>query len=203
MAFQPVEATALIELIQFLDNQVIENTLYFRQANDYDAADLEALALNLSVWWAVNIRPQMASTLSLVGVRATALHDQTGPQFISTVGLPSTGAVLVDSVPNNSAFCLSFRTALIGRAFRGRNYISGLPESVVTMSRLAGATATALQTAYEQIQPGLPAGTTWVVVSRTVNGVLQSVGLTNQVTSVVFQDLNMDSQRRRLPGRGT
>jgi len=39
-------------------------------------------------------------------------------------------------------------------------------------------------------------------VSRTVNGVVQEVGLTNGITSVVIQDVVLDSPRRRVPGRG-
>lgn len=202
MPFQPVEATALIELVQSLDGQIIENTLYFRRASDYDAAGLETLAGTIGGWWIDQMAPLLCNAVSLNQVKATALHDQTGPQFISTVGLPAPGEVSADAVPNNSAFCISFRTALIGRSFRGRNFISGLPDTQIVLSRLAGGYANALVAAYGTIQDLLPVGTSWVVVTRTVNKVLQEVGLTNPITAVVIQDLVMDSQRRRLPGRG-
>jgi len=202
MTFQPVEATALIELIQSLDGQIIENTLYFRKATDYDAAALELLAGTMASWWIAEMAPLLSSSISLTGVKATALHDQTGPQFVFNTGLPEPGGVASGSVPNNAAFCVSFRTALIGRAFRGRNYISGIPVNVVTLSSISGGEANALVAAYNEIQDLLPVGTNWVVVSRTVNGVLQEVGLTNVITSVVIPDLVLDSQRRRLPGRG-
>jgi len=202
MAFQPVEATALIELVQRLDGQTIENTLYFRRATDYDAAGLEELAGTMASWWIDQLSPTLTNKVSLVEVKATALHDQTGPQFIFNTGLPAAGLINANSVPNNSAFCVSFRTALIGRAFRGRNFISGLPTTEVTLSSLSGGEANAIVAAYGTIQDLLPVGTNWVVVSRTVNKVLQTVGLTNVITAVVIQDLVMDSQRRRLPGRG-
>jgi len=203
MAFQPVAATALVEMIFLLDGQIVENTLYFRRANDYTVADLTALTAAMITWWVTLQQAQLSTAISLTAVKATALHSQTGPQFTNTATLPVAGAVPTDAVPNNSAFCLTLRTALIGRAFRGRNYIAGIPESVVTTSRLSSTVATALKNGYGGIPSSIPAGTTWVVVSRTVNGVLQlPTALTNPVTSVDFVDLVMDSQRRRLPGRG-
>jgi hypothetical protein len=70
--------------------------------------------------------------------------------------------------------------------------------------------ANQVQTVYEQL---LPTGTiltdgTWVIASRFsgVDGdgkpIPRAVGVTTPVTSVVIVDGIVDSQRRRLPGRG-
>jgi len=203
MAFQPVQATALIELLYLIDGQHIENTLYFDRANDYTLTNLQALSGDIIAWWEALLAPSLTASISLTGVRATALHDQTGPQFLNTVGLPLPGEIPGASVPNNVAFCLTFRTALIGRSFRGRNYIAGLPESEFNISVLSNTVATTLKNAYSGIPASLNNNDRWIVVSRTVNNVLQETGLRNAVTSVDFVDLVADSQRRRLPGRGT
>lgn len=203
MPFQPVQATALVELLYTLDGQLIENTLYFDRANDYTLTNLQALSGDIIAWWEALLAPSLTAGIVLTGVRATALHDQTGPQFLNGVGLPLPGEVPSDPVPNNVAFCLTFRTALIGRSFRGRNYIAGLPESAFTGSRLSSTVATTLKNAYSGIPSSLNNNDRWIVVSRTVNQVLQENGLRNAVTSVDFVDLVADSQRRRLPGRGT
>lgn len=203
MPFQPVAATALAELIYVLDGQICENTLYFRQPNDYTAADLEALAGDVETWWIANIAPLVASALTLVRIVCTALHAQTGPQFTLTLSPAPTGAVGGDAVPNNVALCVSFRTALIGRSFRGRNFVPAISEGQTTLSRVPQAISDGFVTAYEKlITPGL-GSRDWVVVSRVVNGVVQSPSaLTNSVTAVVVTDNVLDSQRRRLPGRG-
>jgi len=204
MPFQPVEATARVELVQSLSGQNIQNVLYFRQATDYDSTDLATLSAFVLDWWANELSDNLSNQLSLINVTATALHDQAGPQFINTTGLPVTGQVSGDAVPNNCALCVSFRTALIGRAFRGRNFIPGIPEAFVALSVVEATPSAAMVADYALLMTTAPAGMTWVVVTRTVNGVLQSpVGLTNPVQSVQLVDRVIDSQRRRLPGRGT
>jgi len=203
MPFQPVEATALVELLMTLDGQKIENTLHFRRATDFTVSDLEVLAGDMVDWWTNQLAPNLSADVSLVAVKCTALHDQTGPQHITTSGLPQVGGVNSSAGPNNSAFCVSFRTDLIGRAFRGRNYVPAIPENVITISRISSTVAAAIVTAYDVLLGTSSNGNTWVVVSRTVNKVKQSpVALTNPVTAVQAVDLVMDSQRRRLPGRG-
>jgi hypothetical protein len=44
---------------------------------------------------------------------------------------------------------------------------------------------------------------TWVVVSRFSGGVERVTGVTTPVVQAAYHDLNLDSQRRRLTGRGT
>lgn len=204
MAFQPVAATALAELVFDLDGEVTENTLYFRKPNAYTLADLTDLATKLRTWWTTLMQPAISNACALTSIKCTSLNDQTGPQFILTAGLPAAGADPSDAVPNNSAFVVTFRTALIGRSFRGRNYIGGIPETVVDTSRILPATATYFRDAYAGIPGIVTAAHLWVVVSRTVNGVIQMpTALTNPVISVDVVDTVMDSQRRRLPGRGS
>lgn len=203
MAFQPVPATALAELIFSLDSQIVENTLYFRRGTDYDVAALNALGDAVINWWDVNMQPAISTSCSLVRCDVTALHAQTGPKVSRTTGLPLAGLNVVTAVPNNVALCVSFRTALIGRAFRGRNYVAGIPESFFNVSRMSSGDAEIYRFAYQQLMTPLLGTNTWVVVTRTVNKVVQSpTALTNPVTAVVMSDFVADSQRRRLPGRG-
>lgn len=205
MAFQPVAASALAELVFSLDGQTIENTLYFRRANDYTVGDLNALGDALINWWDVNMQPLLSVELSLIRVVVTALHAQTGPQVVRVGSLPLAATKVGDPLPNNCALCVSFRTALIGRGFRGRNYVGGIVETDVNGSRVDTAPAEAIRAAYAAIPTAVSgAGNTWVVVTRQVNGVIQlPSALTNNITSIVLVDTVIDSQRRRLPGRGT
>jgi hypothetical protein len=203
MAFQPVEATARVELVQLLQGQVVENTLYFRRASDYELSDLTALATFFVNWWDIFMQPLLSEEISLTSVKATALHDSAGPQAIITDGLPLAGSVPSDPVPNNCAACISLRTANIGRNFRGRNYIAGFPKSEVNGSTISSTLIDAITAAYVELLSGVEDGNQ-VIVTRVVNGVVQSPSaLTTFVTNAFFVTPFVRSQRRRTPGSGT
>jgi len=204
MAFQPVAATCRVELIQSVAGQTVQNSLYFRQDANFSTSELLAVGGAMIDWWANNLAASLSSSLSLVNVTVTALHAATGPQVVITTGLPISGEQGADVVSNNVALCVSFRTALIGRSFRGRNYVPGLTEGDTNLSLVNSTRAAAIVASYAALISDPPPGTVWVVVSRTVNHVVQSpTALTNTIVSVQLVDLVVDSQRRRLPGRGT
>ncbi len=203
MTFQPVAATCLAELVYSLDSQTCENTLYFRQATDYEAVDLLDLAVILVTWWGENMAPILSNRISLDRVVMSALHDQFAPGVLYATGLPLAAEVNSDPVPNNCAFCVTFGTGRRGRAFRGRNFVPAIPEANVVLNTLENVTANSIISAYQNLPTGLPDGTEHVVVSRTVNKVVQMPSaLTNKVLSYSYFDKVIDSQRRRLPGRG-
>ena len=49
----------------------------------------------------------------------------------------------------------------------------------------------------------LPAGWIWVVVSKQASGLPRTAGVFTEVFQALVVDLIVDSQRRRLPGRGS
>lgn len=203
MPYQPVAATIGLELVFNLDNQIIENTLYVRKLGVLDIGDLLPVADAAIEWWAADMAPNLTNRLTLIRVVATDLSAQNGPSVLATGFLPASGAVNSDSVPSNCALCVSFRTNFRGRAFRGRNYVAGLAEANVTLNTVESALAESIRAGYENFPSHLPEDFMHVVVTRRVNGVVQMPSaLTNQVTAYVLTDLIIDSQRRRLPGRG-
>lgn len=206
MAYQPVAATALVELVYTLNGQVCENTLYFRHANTgWTESELITLAEAVRDWWIQNMATLTANACTLDRVDATDLSDQFGPKIVLPVTPPSPGLEASGPLPGNGTFCTTFTTGLRGRAFRGRNFFVGLAEGFTTGNQVSNAFATTLRGVYDalNIPATLPAGVSWVVVTRVVNGVVQMpTALTNFVVSVTHADLNIDSQRRRLTGRG-
>lgn len=203
MPFQPVASTCEVELVFLLDNQIIENTLYFRNLTGWEPGDLLAVADACVEWWAADMADWLTNRIVLQRVIATNLADQTGPSVLTTGFLPAAGSINSDCVPSNCALCIGFRTALIGRSFRGRNYVAGIAEGNVTLNTVETLTANGIRGAYENLPSHLPTDVQHVVVSRTVNKVVQTPSaLTNQVTAYTLTDNVLDSQRRRLPGRG-
>jgi len=119
-------------------------------------------------------------------------------------GLPSAGTSAVDPLPFNCAHCVSFRTANRGRSGRGRNYVMGLSDSEAAASAIQTTRLNLDVNAYAALVGAgtFVAGLQFCVVSRYSGGAPRSVALIQPITSVLSVDATIDSQRRRLPGRG-
>jgi hypothetical protein len=114
------------------------------------------------------------------------------------------GTNVSPALPNSNALVLTKRTALRGRSYRGRIYVPGLIEGQVT----ANAVSSAYQTNYLNFWNGLLTITTtqnsfeMVVFSKKQNGSWLAQGILTPVIGFTT-DGQVDSQRRRLPGRGS
>lgn len=211
MPFVPVLNTAEAQLVVRLDSQTMENTLFFQLPTDPSAADLLSLGGDLIAWWGDNIAPQVSAAAELIEIVCTSLTSDTSPSVTSVPPVAALGLVSGDFLPTNASLAVSFRTNLRGRSFRGRNYVIGLTESQVTGNHVSNVSVAAYKAAYEVLLPAGGAFTddwAWVVVSRfhgvDVNHkpIPRTAGVRTAVTSVVIVDDVIDSQRRRLPGRG-
>jgi len=204
MAFIPVTNCVMAELRFTLDGQHVENTLYFQRASAWTAPLGVLLGDHLFTWWVDNMAPDLSDAISLDTVHVTDLTTVSGfaVDFVPAASEP--GIVGNPSLPNNCAICISFRTEARGRTGRGRNYICGIPQSHVTLNTLDTGDGIDFVAAYNALPTVAGASAaTWVVVSRFLDGAPRAAGLTRSITTVILQDLTIDSQRRRLPGRGT
>jgi len=210
MAYVPVANVAEVEMRMRLAGQSIENTLYFQFASGPSSAELTALGGDMRDWWIASYAPLVSSLVQLVEVNCTDLTTATGPQ----VGIAVTdefGTGGSNALSNNVALCVSFRTTMRGRSFRGRNYISGIDRTqLVDSNTFETSYATSVHDAYNAINSALSVSADWVIVSRFsgMGGtprrpIPRAAGLATLVTSVVIVDRTVDSMRRRLPGRGT
>lgn len=204
MVFVPGPNIAQAEIRMVQDSQQIENVLYFDMGGVATPSDYEQLAFDLWQWWAADRAPLTAPQVSLVEVYVTDLTSDTAPvySYTGTSG-PITGTAASAVLPANVTICVSFRTAGRGRSARGRNYVPGLTEADVVNNTLDAGTAGSILEAYQELLPeGAITTGTWVVFSREEDGAPRTIGLAQPVTSVVITDRTVDSQRRRLPGRG-
>lgn len=210
MPFVPVENTALVEMRYTYQGEPVENTLYFLSEIAFDVAALNALGLACRDWWTTFLFPLQSVHVSLREVFVTDLTSDISPAVSITAGLPSAGSIAGEAMSNNVAPCISFKTANRGRSFRGRNYLVGINIDQVSGNAIVGTYATAMTSAYEELFSIAGAlDLTWVVVSRfsgftIVDGkkvpTPRAAGLATPIVSVLFTDLTVDSQRRRLPG---
>lgn len=205
MAFIPVENTVEAEMLMTLYGQRIENTLYFHREDAWDIPDMLLLAEALEAWWSDQIAPLITADVSLEDVIVTDLTSATTPSISLPVSPAIPGTAGGASDPGNVCITVSFRTAGRGRSSRGRNYISGLGESTVIGNTVSRAFADDCAAAYNNLlEPGtLPGDATWVVVSRFAAGAPRVEGTWNPIINAIVVDVDIDSQRRRLNGRGS
>lgn len=203
MAFIPVPNGMSLCFDMVTDGQNWQFCLTARKvAGAPTAADLTAVAGLMGSWWTNTMKPLLTAQAVLRQVRVTDLTVQGGPQEIVTKNEAGTGAG--SSAPLGTPIVVSLRTAKRGRSYRGRSYISGFSngtftDSVNVTSTMANNLASALATFVTTlIAQGFPA----VIASRQHNGAVTNPAQTNDITALIA-DTHVDSQRRRLFGRGT
>jgi hypothetical protein len=195
-----------VDIRQELFGQQVSNTIYFRgEQPPILEGDAEYLAGEVQQFWEEELAPFVVDDLELREIYITDLTTQTSPTYTYPVTPAVTGAVTGDALPSNCTFCVSFRTEGRGRSSRGRNYVAGLAEGVVNGNVLEAATADGIVAAYTNgilNNPDLGGLFEWVVVSSVSDGDPRLSLLVQPVTSVVYADRVIDSQRRRLTNRG-
>jgi hypothetical protein len=205
MTFVPADDVVQANLRFTLLDQKIENTLYFYYApTSVSVAAMQQLGLDLISWWGTNVAPELVDDIFMREVYLTDLSTQTGPTASVVPGNNIIGGYSSDPVPNNVALCVSFRTNGRGRSARGRNYISGFSETQLSGNTMDTAIADNIRAAYELLLDPITFTDDWlwVVLSRFANGNPRAQGLVQPVETAVLTDYTVDSQRRRLPGRG-
>jgi len=163
---------------------------------------LGTLTLALMGWVTGSLAPLLSEDWSSVRVRAVDLTIATGP--ISERAAAATGGVAGESAPNNVAACVSFRTDQRGRSARGRNYVPGVPNSLLTLNTLDAGFITDLVAAYfELVGAGtLTPGWQWCVVSRVFEGGPRVSPLVIPITDVLMVGNSVRSMRSRSVGHG-
>lgn len=143
------------------------------------------------------LRPMLGSNWAFSGVSVRDLRGPNLPLFTST-GAALAGTAATETMPAQNCVCVTLRTALAGRSFRGRVYLSGFAEVANLGSGLiATAARDASANFINNIRQLIPATFAdeiqLVVASRTL---LE----TNAVQSAVVRDAVWDAQRRRRDG---
>lgn len=203
MPFIPVADVAQAELIYSWSGQVVETVLHYQIPAGWNQVEMEELAADLVTWWDTHMQPVMPTTLQLNMIRVTDL-SAVDAEFVNwSTGLPLVGTNASPSLPNNCALTITKRTPQRGRSFRGRIYHPGLVEAAVVDNTVTAAQVSLISSVYALAKtfPIQTETAQMVVVSRFTNGNPRAAGIWTPVTTFTSDGL-VDSQRRRLPGRG-
>lgn len=203
MAFIPAPNAIRVCLQMEWASQTVEICIGILKNSAVTAPDLVTLTDALEEWRQDEIVPVTSAPLTFRQWYALSLTSATAPTFINPITVATTGAVGGASVPNNVALVTTFQTDLRGRSYRGRAYLPGISaDALVSSTEVDTGTAAAVNAAFGALNGALPLAYQHVVISNQNNNVMRTVAARTPVTSY-RTEVRLDSQRRRLEGRGT
>lgn len=205
MPFQPAPGTIGVQIEGRLSGQQYINDLYFFQNGaDPTVGDCATLGGLLVGWWNNEILPNICDNFLGIRVVAKNLFVNGGAKSVQSLN-GQQGSIETEAQPNNVAVVVTFDTGQSSKSSHGRNYIGAVPNAQVDVNTINPAFATAIIDAYKALLPGGaydPTPYFWSVLSRQSNNVVMAEAIAVPVLNVYFTDTTVDSQRRRLPGRG-
>lgn len=204
--FIPVPNVASVELIYSLNGIVAENQFHVHKGSPYSASDLTALRTTVDTWDSSTGKGLRAVACTLVRIRSKSLESAGAPMEDFALATPRAGTQAGTVYPANVSFAYKKSTGLSGRSFRGRWYHVGLTTGAVgtTPNQLASVSVTNFLGFLNALQTALTsAGHTMGVVSYRTGGAYRTTGVFTAQTGFVAVDLNIDSMRKRLTGRGS
>lgn len=204
-AFIPVPDCARVELIYQVNGITAENVFNVHKASPYSLADLQALRGLVNTWDGATWQGFRGTGCTLQRIRTKALDTASSPTEDFFLPTPRPGTLSFTLLPANVTYAIKLTTGSAGRSFRGRLYMVGLTtaqlatvSNQVLTSTSNGAVA-ALNTLLSNLAAG---GHTLGVISYRTGGAYRSTGVFTAAIGWTAVDLNLDSMRRRLTGRG-
>lgn len=202
MAFIPIPNTSMHTVNYTWLGQQVQNVFHVLHGDVPTVGGIQAVNGILINWWNTEIEPNVSNQVEARSVIGTSVHVQNGPQSTSSFPPGSVGQLTSPSMPSGVTVAVSWRTGFAGRSFRGRTYHVGLVESQVTDNEIDSGTHATLAGGYAQLVTDLATNDTpLVIASRYTNNAPRTTGVATVVLSVLI-DTFIDSQRRRLAGRG-
>lgn len=204
MAFIPIPEAIKASIEFTIGGQVVVITLGWKKGAPIIPDDLDALNAALDDWVSTHLFNVYSDDMSAIKAVSTDLTSESAPSRDRVFSPSIPGAQTGANVPQNVAAVISFITGQRGRSYRGRNYIPGIPvDAQPTTGVMTSTFANGILTAYAGLADVESAtGLTHAVLSRFHNKAPRTTGVATPVTGYVV-NFNLDSQRRRLPGRGT
>jgi hypothetical protein len=208
MAFVPANKVAQAELVYLWNEQVVETVLNFLGLNDWTAGELHDLGSRLVQWWTTYLAPSLSTQIQLQMVRVRDISTANGIGVEYSDGLPVSGNLNTASVPNNVTVAVKHSSGLTGRSFRGRTYVPGLAAGDINVNTLLIAPLQALHLAFQNLDIVNDVNGALHVILSKYSGVDAQGRPLPRATAIATPVLSysvdpiVDSQRRRLPGRG-
>jgi hypothetical protein len=202
MAFQAAPKSAMVQLVMVEQGQRVENVFHVSAPTDFDVPMLSLIPPEIKSWWAAQGHLARSTEVAPTLIIVTALHSVGAPAIEVDWSDGVTGADVAQALPMNVTVAVSLHTGIRGRSFNGRLYHIGLTAAMVVDSQLQEVMKPIILSQYQNLVSRL-AGleTPMSILSRVSGKALRATAIATVVTTVTL-DGTLDSQRRRLPGRG-
>jgi len=176
----------------------IVNVYNVKDTSTHDTTLLTAYCDAFFTWWQTNMKPILNNTYVLNQIVATSLELSTGPQVAVSTITNNVGDLSGTAVAANAAAVISWKTASIGRSFRGRTYMGGLDQAAMSTAHLitTGFVGGLLDAAAALLDAVVTVGGVLAVLSRFADKAIRVTGLLTEIIAI-FVDQKVDSQRRR------
>jgi len=205
--FQPVPKTIEAKTFYTLGGQEIVNSFYAQTTTAVTDAMVAEIADIVGTWVTTHLLPALSSSVTYNRTIATDLSSEGSFQTINATGGGSVGGGFAMTAPNNEAIAVHRQTGRSGKYQKSRIYLFGLADDNMSdFNHLGTAAAAAILSIMEDLDAAITAGVEATYITgypqRVLDGVRLLVANFIQSTGWSFVDLVLDSQRRRLPGRG-
>lgn len=202
--FVPFPNMAEVAIIGSQAGQEIVSVHNFQYAAPITVAILNTLAAEVMASWIENLSPILSTGLDINSIKAVDMTTASSAGVTVFAPAGTDGNLDESPLQMNVALVLSEATDLRGRSYRGRIYQAGVPVSALaTPGSVTEAYQTAFIAAYvgffTDIVAAVPA--VHVVASRQAGGATRITGVATPITQY-SANVDLDSQRRRLFGRG-
>jgi hypothetical protein len=203
MAFIPADNVVAV-FMEFTgpDDVIMGWTWNFRfVSGNLNVDNITELGALLADWYDTNMKSLQTAGHALQRIRLRDLTEENSFQVDYSTGLPIVGTRAGNSMPSNAAWALKLSTGLAGRSYRGRVYHFGFAEADISGNYIESSYAATVLSAFRQIQVDLAVDNffQWGVLSRFRDGAPLLSGIFTPITSIVYTDLRVDTQRKRLP----
>lgn len=222
----PVPDGAIVKLYWAINGALALNVMGARvlSGTTFNQTLANTLGTAIKSAFSANLAASLSTSASLVRVGVRDLRADHLPEF-RDVNAAIPGSATGDPLPASVAMCVTQRTGLAGKSFRGRTYLSGFAEG---SNDATGSSASAAATASINFMAAVAAamnsnGLKAAVVSRpaehytivkttfhadgsSTSDVLSDVsaktGQVNDITAYESRLASWETQRRRINGRG-
>jgi hypothetical protein len=193
-----------VEFIYVWNGIICENQVHVLGVEDFTPETLLTLWTTSQTWWNQYMKPLAHTSLSLTRIKCKAQYAPDAPVLDEAVLPPIAGTDAGFFVPNNVSFALKLATGLAGRSARGRWYAVGLTgNQVLNGVSLKTNYASTYVVALNALKQAYAAqGFTLCITSYRTNNAWRAEAVSWPVSGILYTDVNLDSQRRRLAGRG-
>ncbi len=189
-----------VSLVGSRDTREWVNTFHVNKTNSLPVTsdDMNTVATNFANWYNTYQKVVYNNAIALNVIQVRKLDPSDPLALDYTSGMPIYGTASGTNEAANVTLAVSKRTGLAGRKFRGRYYIAGVIEPFATTDDRATSVLTAALLVGGQQLIGIISTAGPYELAIVHKGVAPPP---TPITSFVV-DAILDSQRRRLPGRG-